>query len=601
MTNLANRMTNTCKLLLALLVTATLSCSPRPSGEYAFEDIPFSVIPFPSSVSLSNGYFELTGAPFFVDSAFGEDGLEAARPLAARLQQTTGYKSKVRSALPQAFKAGVRFFCSPVPSSPEAYLLKIDAEGVSVTAAGKAGLLNAVHTLMQMLPASFFAPETTGARYRVQYASIQDSPRFSYRGVLIDSGRHFFPAEEIKKCLDIMALYKVNRFHWHLTEDQGWRIEIKKYPRLTEVGSIRRETQVAHWRDSLDHQEYGGFYTQDQIRDVVAYAAERGITVIPEVDLPGHMLSALAAYPELGCTGGPYEVATTWGVKPDVLCPGQEKTFEFLEDVLTEVMELFPGEYINIGGDECPKIRWKECPRCQARIRELGYTDHDGHTAEQYLQSYVTNRMQKFLAQHGRKIIGWEEILEGDLDAGATIMSWRGIEPGIRAAARGFDAIMSPGYYMYIDRYNSEEWDREPVSIGACLPTELVYSYEPCEGVAAGAESHIIGVQANLWTEFIGSADYLEYMLLPRLAALSEVQWEAVGARNWERFRAALDHSRDIYEAMGYTYAKHPWGIVGMPGYEQPARSPEELEEYLKHRKGPWELTYEEGKDLIIK
>ena len=598
---MANHMNLTSRLLCLLLALAVMACNQRPSGPYSFEDVPFSVIPYPASVCLSDGFFELTGADFYVDDALGQEGVEVAARFAERLRKATGYRNRVKTGKPASFQTGVRFVAGAYPEGAEAYGLTIGEDGVTLTAAGKQGLLNAVHTLMQMLPSSFFAPDTRGARYRVQYAQIQDSPRFRYRGVLIDSGRHFFPAEEIKKCLDVMALYKVNRFHWHLTEDQGWRIEIKKYPRLTEVGSIRRETQVAHWRDSLDHQPYGGYYTQEQIRDVVAYAAERGITVIPEVDLPGHMLSALASYPELGCTGGPYEVATTWGVKPDVLCPGQEKTFEFLEDVLTEVMDLFPGEYINIGGDECPKIRWKECPRCQARIRELGYTDHDGHTAEQYLQSYVTNRIQKFLARHGRKIIGWEEILEGDLDEGATIMSWRGIEPGIRAAARGFDAIMSPGYYMYIDRYNCEEWDREPVSIGACLPTELVYSYEPCEGVAPGAESHIIGVQANLWTEFIAGCDYLEYMLLPRLAALGEVQWEAVGARNWERFRAALDHSRDIYEAMGYTYARHPWGIVGMPGYEQPARSPEELEAFLKVRKGPWEMSYEEGKNLIIK
>ena len=583
------------------LAVFSLSCNSRPSGDYALEDVPFSVIPYPSSVCLAEGFYELTGARFYVDASLGQESLDAVQTFAGRLKETTGCRNKVKSASPDSFKEGVRFVSGEVSGTFEAYRLEIGKDGVTVTTSSTEGVFNAIHTLMQMLPASFFNPETRSARYRVQYATIEDSPRFSYRGVLIDSGRHFFPASEIKRCLDVMAIYKVNRFHWHLTEDQGWRLEIKKYPRLTEVGSIRKETQVAHWRDSLDHKEYGGFYTQEEVRDVVAYAKERGITVIPEVDLPGHMLSALTAYPELGCTGGPYEVATTWGVKPDVLCPGQEKTFEFLEDVLTEVMDLFPSEYINIGGDECPKIRWKECPRCQARIKELGLSDHDGHTAEQYLQSYVTNRIQKFLAEHGRKIIGWEEILEGDLDEGATIMSWRGIEPGIRAAARGFDAIMSPGYYMYIDRYNSEEWDREPVSIGACLPSELMYSYEPCEGVAPEAVSHIIGVQANLWTEFIATPEYLEYMLLPRLAALSEVQWEAVGARDWKRFRAAMDHSRDIYEAMGYTYAKHLWGIVGMPGYEKPARTTEELEAYLKVRKGPWEMSYEEGKKLIIK
>ena len=296
------------KLLCFLLLFATWSCNTRPSGPYSFEDVPFSVIPYPSSVSLAEGYFELTGADFLVDDALGEDGLAVARDLAARLKKVSGFKSHVHAGTVGS-DTGVRFIKGDFPSSPEAYHLCIGADGVTITAAGKAGLLNAVHTLMQMLPSSFFHPDTRQARYRVQYADIQDAPRFSYRGVLIDSGRHFFPVEEIKKCLDIMALYKVNRVHWHLTEDQGWRLEIKKYPRLTEVGSQRKETQVAHWRDSLDHQPYGGFYTQDQIRDVVAFAAERGITVIPEVDLPGHMLSALASYPELGCTGGPYEVA----------------------------------------------------------------------------------------------------------------------------------------------------------------------------------------------------------------------------------------------------------------------------------------------------
>lgn len=595
-------MKTTTRLTAAYLLSVfAVSCGPREE-EYPFEDVPFSVIPYPSEVSLGTGYYELTGATFFVDEAFGGEGLRVAERFASRLSAVSGMKQPVIMGDPAATgDMGVRFVKGPASTSPDAYGLHVGENGVTVTAASHSGLCNAVQTLSQMLPASFFAPEATRQRYRVRYVDIQDSPRFAYRGVLIDAGRHFFSAAQIKKCLDVMALYKVNRFHWHLTEDQGWRIEIKRYPRLAEIGSIRKETQVAHWRDSLDHKPYGGFYTQDEIRDVVAYAKERGITVIPEIDLPGHMMSALTAYPELGCTGGPYEVATTWGVKPDILCAGNEKTFEFLENVLDEVLELFPSEYINIGGDECPKIRWEVCPRCQARIRELGLTDHDGHTAEQYLQSYVTNRIQKYLAAKGRRIIGWEEILEGDLEAGATIMSWRGIEPGIRAAARGFDAIMSPGYYMYIDRYNSEEWDREPVSIGACLPTELVYSYEPCEGVEPGTESHIIGVQANLWTEFIGSDDYLEYMLLPRLAALSEVQWEARDARDWERFRAALDHSAAIFEAMGYTYCKYPWGIAGMPGYEKPARSPEELEEFLKTRKGPWDMSYEEGKELIIK
>ena len=359
-----------------------------------------------------------------------------------------------------------------------------------------------------------------------------------------------------------MAIHKLNTLHWHLTDDQGWRIEIKRYPELTAVGSIRKATVVRKEWGTYDDTPYGGFYTQDEIRDVVEYAADRGVTVIPEIDLPGHMLAALTAYPELGCTGGPYEVWGRWGVADDVLCPGREKTFEFLEGVLTEVMELFPSEYIHIGGDECPKVRWEKCPRCQAKIRQLGLKDDGEHTAEHYLQSYVTDRIGKFLAQHGRRIIGWDEILEGRAPSDAVVMSWRGSEGGIAAAKLGHDVIMTPNSHFYFDYYQSLDTDAEPFGIGGYIPMEQVYSYDPAfPELTPEQQKHILGVQANLWTEYVLSDEHLEYMLLPRLAALSEVQWCQPETKDWNRFIGSF-RMDEIYSQMGYEFAKHIFGVT---------------------------------------
>ena len=373
----------------------------------------------------------------------------------------------------------------------------------------------------------------------------------------LDCSRHFFSVQEVKKYLDVMALHKMNRFHWHLTDDQGWRVEIKKYPKLTEIGAFRNGTVIKKDWNSNDGIRYGGYYTQEQMKDIVAYADKLGITVIPEIDLPGHMMGALAAYPELGCTGGPYEVWTRWGVSGQVLCPGKEAMFTFLEDVFTELMEIFPSEYIHIGGDECPKEEWEKCPECQARIKELGLKDSNGQTAEQYLQSYVTARVQKFLNDHGRKIIGWDEILEGELAKGATVMSWRGVKGGIQASSMGFDVIMTPNTYCYFDHLQSQDLDKEPFSIGGDLPLEKVYSYDPLEGLDGQQQKHILGVQANLWTEYIATPEHLEYMQLPRLDALSEVQWCDPSRKNIERLKTALkDKLFKIYDTMGYNYRK---------------------------------------------
>lgn len=566
----------------AILLACTLSIGVDAKSKVEVK--PYSVIPEPLEVTHHEGSADLAGFTFVVSDGFDRICHEAATELADKFTAASGKKSRVKAGDGKS-KRTVKISKDPKLTEEE-YTLNITPKDVRITASGTQGVLYALQTLTQLLPIEFFEGKQDLGSLPVPCVDIKDKPRFSYRGVLIDSGRHFFSVEEIKKCLDIMALYHENRFHWHLSEDQGWRIEIKKYPKLTSIGSVRHGTQVGYDRDSLDGVDYGGFYTQDQIRDVVEYAAKRGITVIPEIDLPGHMLSALAAYPELGCTGGPYEVATTWGVKKDVLCVGKEETFHFIEDVLTEVMELFPSEYINIGGDEVPKDRWNACPHCTAKMQELGLYDHDGHTAGQYLQNWVNLKVQAFLNSHGRKLIGWEEILEGDLPKGATIMSWKGTIENVDPRIWEYDCVMSPRSYMYIDRYQSWEYDREPLSIGAYLPVEDVYSYEPYDGVPEYGKARILGVQANLWTEFIGTDEYLEYMLLPRLAALSEVQWCAEDSKDYDRFRTALDQHAKLYEALGYTYCKYPWGIVGLPDSEQKARSHEELRSYVQEKFG---------------
>ena len=348
----------------------------------------------------------------------------------------------------------------------------------------------------------------------------------------------------------MMVVHKLNTLHWHLTEDQGWRIEIKRYPKLTEFGSKRKGTMIEKQWGSCDNVPYGGYYTQDEIREVVAYAAARGITVVPEIDLPGHMLAALACYPELGCTGGPYEAETGGGVLEDVLCPGKEKTFEFLENVLTEVMELFPSEYIHIGGDECPKTRWEKCPACQARIKALGLKDDDRHSAEHYLQSYVTARIEKFLNEHGRRIIGWDEILEGELAPNATVMSWRGEEGGRTAAAAGHEVGMTPGGYCYFDGYQDDP-TTEPQAMSGFLPLEKVYSYDPAPADMPGRE-YVLGVQANLWTEYIPTAEQAEYMLYPRLFALAEVAWCQPEGKDYGAFRERALRYTELARSRGY-------------------------------------------------
>ncbi len=563
-------------LLLTLMLAVACSTDKQPQ--------PFSVIPMPNDVTLSEGSFNLAGQDFYADAALDQASHKAIADFWDQLYRVSGKKSTLSS---EETGQKVRFIPNPNLGAEE-YALNVNDKGVTVEASAFGGFFYAIQTLKQMLPAEIYGNKKVHADWVLPCVNILDAPRFDYRGIHLDPCRHFWSIEETKRYIDIAATYKLNRLHWHLTEDQGWRMEIKKYPKLTEVGAWRNGTCIGKDFDSNDGIRYGGFYTQEQMREIVAYAAERNITVIPEVDLPGHMVAALAAYPELGCTGGPYEVWTRWGVSEDVLCVGKEETFTFLEDVLTEVMDIFPSEYIHIGGDECPKVRWENCPLCQARIKELGLKAHGNITAEQELQCYVTARIQKFLNDHGRKIIGWDEILEGNLAEGATVMSWRGTQGGIEAAKRGFDVVMTPNSHMYIDYYQSQERDKEPLCIGGLVTVPRLYSYEPYEGMEPGTEDHILGVQANLWTEYVTSPEFLEYMLLPRMCALSEVQWCNADRKDYNRFDASLDHTFKMLDIMGYTYAKHVRGIIGLPGQEQPARSEEELKKYLEENPIGW-------------
>ena len=527
-------------ILLAAAAMTMACANPQPQE--------FHVIPMPESVTITEGSYNVKGAAFNVADNLDELSVKAIERFKQALETASGKKCRKGNG-------GFSFTLNPNLGAEE-YAININDKGVLVEAAALNGFVYACETLKQMLPAAIYGDKQADIDWTLPYASIFDGPRFEYRGMHLDPCRHFWSIDETKRYLDVMAAYKLNRFHWHLTEDQGWRMEIKRYPKLTEVGAWRNGTMTGKDFKSNDGIRYGGFYTQEEMKEIVSYAAERGITVIPEIDLPGHMVAALAAYPELGCTGGPYEVWTRWGVAKDILCAGNDKVFEFLEGVLTEMMEIFPSEYIHIGGDECfnrhETAPWDVCPKCAARMKELKIKK--GPNAKHLLQNYVTARVQKFLADNGRKVIGWDEILEGDLQPGATIMSWRGVEGGIKAAAKGFDAIMTPNSFVYFDYYQSEDRDNEPLAIGGNLPIEKVYSYEPLDGITPGAEDRIKGVQANLWTEYIATPEYLEYMLLPRMCALSEVQWCQADGKDYDRFNASLPHTFEILEAMGMNY-----------------------------------------------
>lgn len=530
-------------LVIAGILILVLSCKNNQNNLVSHE-----IIPSPSKIISTDGSL-LVGKNLYV--IMDDNSIDANRVKS----YIRGFFSQTFQTenLPKQSKDGFLIYLNIEQGfSSEAYNLKVDKEGVHISASDYAGLFWGFQSLRQLFP-----PEIESGKrpdnLELPFIEISDEPRFKYRGMHLDVCRHFFTVDEVKTYIDMLVMHKFNVFHWHLTEDQGWRIEIKEYPKLVEIGSQRSETVIKKNWGEYDGIPYGGYYTQDEIREIVKYAEDRFIMVIPEIEMPGHALAALASYPELGCTGGPYEVAKTWGVFDDVFCAGNEKTFEFLENVIDEVCELFPNSpYIHIGGDECPKTRWETCPKCQLRIKEEGLAD------EHELQSYFIQRMEKYINSKGKKIIGWDEILEGGLAPNATVMSWRGEEGGIAAAKQHHDAIMTPGGYCYFDHYQSEDVENEPFAIGGFTNCEKIYGWNPIpDTLTADEAKHIIGVQANVWTEYILDLPHIQYMVLPRMAALSEVAWSNSTRDDYSEFKKRLQTMFMRYDAAGYNYAEH--------------------------------------------
>lgn len=527
------------------------------SCETKTEQANYQIIPLPQEIKLTDGTAFVISNSTQIAFPEGNTLLQRnAQFLSQYINEITGKKLAVTSFVTEKPQNAIVLGLDEVTTNNEGYQLIVNGTNVSITGKTEAGVFYGIQTLRKSLPIA------KNVDISLPAVQINDYPRFKYRGMHLDVGRHFFSADFVKTYIDMLALHNINNFHWHLTEDQGWRIEIKKYPNLTEVGSVRKKTVIGRNSDEYDETPYGGFYSQEEIKDVVAYAAERFVNVIPEIDLPGHMLAALTAYPQYGCTGGPYEVEPTWGVFPDIICIGNDDAMKFLEDVLDEVVQLFPSEYIHIGGDEAPRDRWKVCPKCQARIKAEGLKADSHHTAEDRLQSYCMERMEKFLNSKGRRIIGWDEILEGDIAPNATVMSWRGTQGGIEAAKLGHDVIMAPNGYAYLDYYQTDDLTGEPLGIGGYVPIEKVYSLEPApDDLTEEQKKYIIGAQANLWTEYIPTFEHVQYMVLPRMSALSEVQWTMPEKKNYEDFATRLPHMMGIYDVEGYNYAKHVYDL----------------------------------------
>lgn len=535
-------------LLLSVNVISTFSKSDKAMAD-------FQVIPLPNEILIQQG------ESFILDQnvkiVVATDNQQMQRN-AAFLQQYIDEKCALHLKISSSPATGkcIELTTGLKNDQPEAYQINVNSQKITINAPTANGVFYGIQTLRKSVPA--------GKIRSVEFKPVvvNDAPRFPYRGMHLDVARHFFSVDEIKTYIDILALHNINTFHWHLTDDQGWRVEIKKYPKLTEIGSKRDETVIGKNSGKYDGIPYGGFYTQNQCREIVAYAAERYINVIPEIDMPGHMLGALEAYPELGCTGGPYKVWRKWGISEDVLCVGNDNTLKFIEDVLTEIVDIFPSKYIHIGGDECPKTSWKKCPKCQAKIQELGLTGNDKHTAEELLQSYFISQAEKIINSKGRSIIGWDEILEGGIAPNATVMSWRGVNGGIVAAQQKHDVIMTPNTYLYFDYYQTDDIDGEPFGIGGYLPVKKVYDYEPLPTTLNDDEKkHILGVQANVWTEYIPNFRHVEYMTLPRMTALSEVQWSKPEQKNYSDFLNRIPKMLRIYDIYGYNYARHIFDV----------------------------------------
>jgi len=540
------------QVLLGLCLVLLSSCQSKT------EQANYQVIPLPQEVVLTEGNpFVINAKTVILYTENNELQQKNAEFLAAYLKDITGRTFSTAAANQGASSNAIVLNIDETISQKEGYVLTVDEKTVQINGKTEAGVFYGIQTLRKSIPAT-----AANADIALPPVKINDYPRFGYRAMHLDVARHFFSVDFVKKYIDILALHNMNNFHWHLTDDQGWRIEIKKFPKLTEISSMRQRTVIGRNTHEYDETPYGGIYTQEEIKDVVQYAKDRYINIIPEVDLPGHMLAVLAAYPEFGCTGGPYEVCPRWGIFDDVLCIGNEDAMVFLEEVLDEVTDLFPSKLIHIGGDEAPRVRWKTCPKCQARIKKEGLKADAKHTAEDRLQTYCMKRMEKLLNAKGRQIIGWDEILEGDVAPNATIMSWRGMEGGIEAARLGHDVIIVPTSHAYFDYYQTDNIKDEQLAIGGLVTIEKVYSLEPIPAELNESErKYIIGAQANLWTEYIPTSDKVEYMVLPRMAALAEVQWTEPEKKNYADFTKRLPQLLSLYKHEGYNYAKHIYDL----------------------------------------
>ena len=523
-----------------------------PLNAFAGEPANYDVLPLPQSI------VEQKGEPFIL-----EEGVQILAP--AELQSEAEFlkqylKEVTWNELPIVSQRAkkVRYIelaISPRVQQKEGYVMTVNQRGVTIQGGSAAGVFYGIQTLRKAVSQGPIMNPVV----------ISDCPRFSWRGMHLDCSRHFFSVKFVKKFLDLLAMHNMNVFHWHLTDDQGWRIEIKKWPKLITVGSQRTGTIIGTNSDIDDKVPYGGYYTQAEAREIVAYAAARHITVVPEIDMPGHMLAALASYPELGCTGGPYQVGHYWGVYKDVLCVGNEKVYQFVEDVLTEIMDIFPSEVIHIGGDETPTDKWLQCPKCQAISAQYG---SQASSAEEFepltsklspMQAHFTKRVFDFLTSKGRRALGWDEILDGS-PQDAMIMSWRGTEPGAKAAETGHDVVMTPTTFCYFDYQQVEDVQFEPSRCGGYIPVEQVYALDPApDSLSVEAKTHILGAQANIWTEYITNEDILEYQALPRMSALAEVQWSQPEQKNYEAFKQRLTRLTDLFERYGYVYCKHLW------------------------------------------
>ncbi len=547
------------KQLFCLCLFITIGLSGNAQNKYA-------ILPQPQQLIAKKGFFQINNNTLILIPEQQPDILSIAEILNQRLQISSGFNLKIIPYKGERIKninKNYILFKTEKSLTAEGYGLNVESSKITCSASSAKGLFYGLQTFFQLLPATIFASSIQPKiDWKVPNCEIKDAPAFSYRGVMLDVSRHFYPIPFIKKYLDLLSLHKINTFHWHLTDDQGWRIEIKKYPKLTDIGSKRKETVDGHFaKPTFDGKPHQGFYTQEQIREIVDYAQKKYITIIPEIEMPGHATAALAAYPELSCSGSPLDVGTRWGVYDDVFCP-TESTFQFLESVLEEIIELFPSPYIHIGGDECPTITWEKSAFCQELIKKNGLKN------EHELQGYFIKRIDKFLTSKNKKLIGWDEILEGGISPNATIMSWRGTEGGIQAAKQKHDAIMTPGEFCYLNTYQSDP-SSEPLGNGGLLPLEKVYSYQPIPKELSSEEAkHILGVQANLWTEYISDYSHLEYMTFPRVIALSEVAWTNPSKKSYHQFIERLKVHFKRLDLLAVNYAKAYYDVKAITKFD---------------------------------